>query len=201
MFMEGPLVEYHPVSLPVDWNGGIAYLDRDGVLNLGSANYVNNVDEVLIFKGVSEAIMSLRNAGYRIVIVTNQSPLSRGLLDQKALESIHSHIQDLVGEFDVIMTCPHRTFDGCRCRKPHPGMLNSASELLRGVSHKKLDWWGEKPIPLHPLDLMVGDRKSDMGAGWAVGARLFKVDERVGIPQIIDRIIAGDAGDLFDTGD
>jgi hypothetical protein len=55
--MEGPLVEYHPVSLPVDWNGGIAYLDRDGVLNLGSANYVNNVDEVLIFKGVSEAIM------------------------------------------------------------------------------------------------------------------------------------------------
>ena len=60
-----------------------------------------------------------------------------------------------------------------------------------------VDWWGEKPKPIHPLDLMVGDRDSDMGAGWAVGARLFKVDEEIGIQQVIERIINGDPGDDF----
>ena len=198
--MEGPLVEYHPVSLPVDWNGAIAYLDRDGVINLGSPNYVNNVDQVDIFEGVIDAISALRSAGYRIVIVTNQSPLIRGLWDHKTLESIHSHIQRLVGEFDVIMTCPHRMYDACHCRKPHPGMLNAASELLRGECHQKIDWMGAKPAPIHHLDLMVGDRNSDMGAGWAVGARLFRVDKRVGISQVIDRIILGEPGDHFDPG-
>ena len=76
-------------------------------------------------------------------------------------------------------------------------MLNKASEIIRNKSHKNLDWWGEKPQPIHPLDLMVGDRKSDMGAGWAVGARLFKVDENIGISQVIERIIANDDGDEF----
>lgn len=198
--MEGPLVEYHPVSLPVDWNGAIAYLDRDGVINLGSSNYINKVDEVVILNGVPEAINALRNSGYRIVIITNQSPLSRGLLDNDTLESIHFHIQNQVGEFDIIMTCPHRPYDSCRCRKPNPGMLNAASELLRGECHQKIDWRGVKPAPIHPLDFMVGDRKSDMGAGWAVGARLFRVDNRVGISQVIDRIILGEPGDHFDPG-
>jgi histidinol phosphatase-like enzyme len=60
-------------------------------------------------------------------------------------------------------------------------------------------WTGgcSKPEPIHPLDLMIGDRDSDMGAGWAVGARLFQVDEMVGIAGVIDRIIANDDGDEF----
>jgi histidinol phosphatase-like enzyme len=95
------------------------------------------------------------------------------------------------------MTCPHRTRDKCQCRKPRPGMLNRASEIIRGKSHDKVDWWGSKPEPIHPMDLMIGDRDSDMGAGWAVGARLFQVDEMVGIAGVIDRIIANDDGDEF----
>ena len=85
----------------------------------------------------------------------------------------------------------------CNCRKPRPGMLNQASQIIRGKSHDTVDWWGEKPQPIHPLDLMVGDRNSDMGAGWAVGARLFKVDENIGINQVIERIINDDPGDDF----
>jgi hypothetical protein len=76
-------------------------------------------------------------------------------------------------------------------------MLNYASELIRNQSHPKTDWWGTKPQPIHPLDLMVGDRNTDMGAGWAVGARLFKVEEDVGIASVIERIIQEDAGDDF----
>ena len=76
-------------------------------------------------------------------------------------------------------------------------MLNKASEIIRGKSHNSVDWWGEKPEPIHRLDLMVGDRDSDMGAGWAVGARLFKVDENIGIQQVIERIINNDPGDVF----
>ena len=180
-----------------NWNGAIAFVDRDGVLNYGSPNYINNPEELKIIPGAREAIMSLRNMGYRIAIVTNQSAIMRGLWDEKRIHSIHSKLQDEVGILDVLMTCPHRTRDKCQCRKPRPGMLNRASEIIRGKSHDNVDWWGAKPQPIHPLDLMIGDRDSDMGAGWAVGARLFQVDEMVGIAGVIDRIIANDDGDEF----
>jgi len=76
-------------------------------------------------------------------------------------------------------------------------MLNHASQIIRGECHSEVNWWGAKPKPIHPLDLMVGDRNSDMGAGWAVGARLFQVEEDVGITSVIERIIQDDAGDEF----
>ena len=76
-------------------------------------------------------------------------------------------------------------------------MLNNASDIIRQKSHSDVDWWGEKPTPIHELDLMIGDRDSDMGAGWAVGARLFQVDERFGITSVIDRIVGNDDGDEF----
>ena len=76
-------------------------------------------------------------------------------------------------------------------------MLNMASDLIRGQSHKEVNWWGKKPQPIHKLDVMVGDRDSDLGAGWAVGARLFKVNDEIGLPEVIDRIINGDPGDDF----
>ena len=195
--MEGPLVEVNLPEMAASWNGAIAYLDRDGVLNHGSSNYINSPDEVKILEGVPEAIIALRNAGYRIVIVTNQYAIIRGLWDSKQLEIIHQRLQELIGVIDVIVTCPHRYSDQCRCRKPHPGMLNEASQLIRGDSHMELDWWGNKPEPIHPLDLMVGDRKSDLGAGWAVGARLFQVNPHLGLASVVDRILSDDDGDDF----
>ena len=78
-----------------------------------------------------------------------------------------------------------------------PGMLNEASQIIRGKKHDLPDWWGDKPAPHNELDLMVGDRDSDMSAGWAVGARLFQVDEDIGIRQVIERIKKNDEGDHF----
>jgi histidinol-phosphate phosphatase family protein len=195
--MEGPIAEVNLPKLETEWNGALAFIDRDGVLNIGSPNYINSPEELQIITGSKEALQALRASGYRIVIVTNQSAIMRGIWGEETIHSIHKKLQEEIGEIDVLMTCPHRNRDQCGCRKPRPGMLNYASELIRNESHSKTDWWGAKPQPIHPLDLMVGDRESDMGAGWAVGARLFKVEEDVGITSVIDRIIQGDAGDDF----
>ena len=195
--MEGPIAEVNLQEMEVEWNGAIAFIDRDGVLNYGSPNYINSPEELRIIKGSKEAIIALRSLGYRIVIVTNQSAIMRGKWGEDTIKSIHSKLQKELGIFDVLMTCPHRNRDRCNCRKPKPGMLNHASQIIRGECHSEVNWWGAKPKPIHPLDLMVGDRNSDMGAGWAVGARLFQVEEDVGITSVIERIIQDDAGDEF----
>ncbi len=195
--MKGPVIEINQPTSGLKWNGAIAYLDRDGVLNYGSPNYVNSPEELKILPGAAEAVSKLRKLGYKIVITTNQSAIMRGLWEDGTIQKIHKKLQDEIGEIDVLVTCPHRDRDKCGCRKPMPGMLNSASEIIRQKSHSSINWWGEKPQPIHPLDLMVGDRDSDMSAGWTVGARLFKVNEHVGIAEVIDRIVSGDPGDKF----
>ena len=194
--MRGPIIQEFECDLK-NWHGGIAYLDRDGVLNYGSPNYINSPDELQIIPNSADAIAKLRALGFKIVIVTNQSAIMRGLWDEKRLESIHQKLVEEIGNVDLIITCPHRTRDGCNCRKPRPGMLFAGSEKIRGQSHKTVNWFGEKPIPIHELDLMVGDRNSDMGAGWAVGARLFQVNESLGLPSVIERICNGENGDEF----
>ena len=195
--MQGPIAEVNMSEIDLDWNGAIAFLDRDGVLNFGSPNYINSPNELEIIPGAKQAIKQLRNQGFRIAITTNQSAIMRGLWGEETIHAIHEKLQEELGMLDVLMTCPHRNRDMCNCRKPRPGMLNQASQIIRSKSHDTVDWWGEKPEPIHPLDLMVGDRNSDMGAGWAVGARLFKVDETVGINQVIERIINNEPGDDF----
>ena len=195
--MQGPIAEVNISKIDLEWNGAIAFLDRDGVLNFGSPNYINSPEELEIIPGAKQAIKELRKLGFRIAITTNQSAIMRGLWGEETIHSIHKKLQEELGMLDVLMTCPHRNRDMCNCRKPRPGMLNQASQIIRGKSHDTVDWWGEKPQPIHPLDLMVGDRNSDMGAGWAVGARLFKVDENIGINQVIERIINDDPGDDF----
>jgi len=77
-------------------------------------------------------------------------------------------------------------------------MKSCVNKLLRNqrVLHSKIDWAGSKPNSWNPLDTMVGDRKSDMGAGWAVGARTFEVSSQQGLPQVINRVL-----DTLDSGD
>ena len=201
--MDGAICDQIHSPLPVEWNGAIAFLDRDGVINHGKANYINSPEELVLLKGCAKSISALRHAGYRIAVVTNQSAISKGLWDELRLKEIHSALRSMLlaidedAHLDLILTCPHSYGEGCNCRKPHPGMLIEASQTLRGKAHSSFDWWSEKPQPIHPLDLMVGDRKSDMGAGWAIGARLFKVNAHNGLSEVIERITAGEDGDEF----
>lgn len=200
--MEGPIVDGSGSA-----TGPIAFIDRDGVLNYGRNGYVNHPNELIMIPGSGNAIARLRAKGYTICVVTNQSPIMRGLWTVERLQSIHNKLrQQLIEEnpdavIDIIMTCPHRNRDRCGCRKPWPGMLVKGNNILRDERqpNRRIDWAGPKPESWHPLDTMVGDRKSDMGAGWAVGARTFEVSDKLGLPQVIDRVLdEHDAGDFYD---
>ena len=197
--MKGPVIDGEGWA-----KGPIAFLDRDGVLNYGREGYVNNPSQMNVIPGAGHAIAQLRESGFTICVVTNQSPIMRDLWDVEQLHTIHEELRkQLLNEnkdavIDMILTCPHRNRDRCGCRKPWPGMLRTGHELLRNqrVLHSKIDWAGSKPNSWNPLDTMVGDRKSDMGAGWAVGARTFEVSSQQGLPQVINRVL-----DTLDSGD
>jgi len=112
-------------------------LDRDGVINEDSDDYIKSPDEWRPIAGSMEAIARLHRAGYRVVVATNQSGLARGLFDIDALTAIHEKMNNTVseagGHIDAMFFCPHGPDDGCTCRKPATGLLEDIQERL-GVS-------------------------------------------------------------------
>ncbi len=135
-------------------------LDRDGVINQDSDNYIKSPDEWIPINGSLEAISRLSRAGYRIFIATNQSGLARGLFDIETLNAIHKkmllEIQHRGGTIDAILFCPHGPDDHCDCRKPATGLYR---EIERRTSHSL------ENIPV------IGDSFRDLQAAEAVGAR------------------------------
>ena len=187
-----------------DWHGGIAFIDRDGVLNKDIGGHVNSTEEFFLHEGSAESVASLRRAGWKTCLVTNQSAIGRGWWDEENLEGIHQYmlkemaIIDSDAVFDSIQYCPHPSWEGCGCRKPMPGMLFAGMKEIRAETMLPSSWDSPKPKPKHPLDSMIGDRRGDMGAGWQIGARLFRVDSKLGIASVIDRVIdRDDSGDRF----
>lgn len=105
----------------------LVILDRDGVINHDSANFIKNPNEWIPIPGSLEAIAMLNQHGFRVAIATNQSGVSRGLFDMATLNSIHDKMQRELalvgGRIDAIFYCPHSADDHCDCRKPKPGMI------------------------------------------------------------------------------
>ena len=139
------------------------FLDRDGVL-MEDANYVGQVDRVILIPGVISALQRLRTAGFRLFVVTNQSGVARGYFSQEAVELIHNHLDRQFQQhgvwIDHYYVCPHHPEDNCDCRKPKPKFLRDAAETYR--------------LEL-PLCYMVGDRASDIAAGENAGAKTVLV--------------------------
>ena len=139
---------------------GLVVLDRDGVLNRDSRNFVKSADEWLPLPGAPEAVARLSQAGFTVAVATNQSGLARGLFDRRALAAMHRKLRRLVeregGRVDRIVVCPHGPDDGCRCRKPRPGLLERLAAYYR--------------INLEGVPV-VGDSLRDLQAAAAVGAR------------------------------
>ncbi|MDG2090223.1 MAG: D-glycero-beta-D-manno-heptose 1,7-bisphosphate 7-phosphatase [Gammaproteobacteria bacterium] len=110
----------------------LVILDRDGVINHDSDNYIKSVDEWIPIPNSIDAIARLSQAGFTVVVVTNQSGLARGFFDEITLANIHSYmcslVEDCGGKIEAIFYCPHAPNDGCSCRKPLPGMLNQIEE-------------------------------------------------------------------------
>ncbi len=102
-------------------------LDRDGVINEDSDDYIKSVDEWNPIPGSLEAINRLKKAGYLVIVATNQSGIARGLFNEEVLRQIHDKMHRLLASrgasVDGIFYCPHGPQDNCTCRKPKPGLL------------------------------------------------------------------------------
>ncbi len=138
----------------------LVVLDRDGTINEDSDDYIKSPAEWKPIPGSLEAIARLTQAGYRVVLATNQSGIGRGLFDTAALNAIHETLQRAAqqagGRIDAIFFCPHADAAGCECRKPKPGMLLEIGRRLN--------------VPLEGVP-MVGDALRDLQAAAAAGAR------------------------------
>ena len=138
----------------------LVILDRDGVINEDSDAYIKSVDEWVPVPGSIAAIARLSRAGFKIAVATNQSGLARGYFDEFALANMHALLCELVeeagGHVDAICYCPHGPDEGCRCRKPAPGLLERISAELH--------------VPLAGA-WYVGDTVKDIELGLAMACR------------------------------
>jgi D-glycero-D-manno-heptose 1,7-bisphosphate phosphatase len=109
----------------------LVILDRDGVINFDSDQYIKSPEEWRPIPGSLDAIARLNQWGYRVVVATNQSGVGRGLFEMDTLNAIHEKMVKAVsqagGRIDVVFFCPHTNMDRCNCRKPRPGMLEEIS--------------------------------------------------------------------------
>ncbi len=135
-------------------------LDRDGVINHDSDDFIKSPEEWEPIDGSLEAIARLNHAGYRVVVITNQSGIARGLLDVDTLSRIHNKMRRMLtqlgGKLEAILYCPHGADDNCGCRKPKEGSFTELAQRLR----IKLD-----NVPA------IGDSLRDIEAAQAVGAQ------------------------------
>jgi len=138
----------------------LVILDRDGVINVDSAQFIKNPAEWKPIPGSLEAIARLNHMGYRVVIASNQSGVGRGLFDMGALNAINDKmyraLSHVGGRVDALFYCPHAADANCECRKPKPGMLIDIGQRFN------VDLTG---VP------SVGDALRDLQAAHAVGAQ------------------------------
>ena len=135
-------------------------LDRDGVINQDSDQYIKSPDEWRPIPGSLEAIARLNQWGYRVVVVTNQSGVGQGLFEMDTLNAIHDKMiraaAQVGGRIDAIFFCPHTNDDKCDCRKPQAGMLKEVARRYNA------DLAG---VPA------IGDSLRDLQAAVTVGAQ------------------------------
>ena len=139
-------------------------LDRDGVINQDSDNFVKSPDEFVPLPGSLEAITKLNTAGYTVAVATNQSGIARGYYSLDTLQQMHDKLANLLSELgghvDYIAYCPHGPDDNCDCRKPRPGMYYQIAE------HFNTELTG---VPV------IGDSLRDLQAAHSVDAKPYLV--------------------------
>lgn len=110
----------------------VVFLDRDGVINRDSAEYIKNRQEFEFLPGSITALVRLREAGYDVIVITNQSAVNRGMITLKGLDDMHHMMKETIqrhgGRIREIYYCPHRPDEGCDCRKPKPGLILKACD-------------------------------------------------------------------------
>ena len=141
------------------------FLDRDGVINRcvvrdGKPYPPAGVEDLDVPPGVPEALARLHDAGFRLVVVTNQPDVARGTQRRSVVDAVHAHLSRML-PIDEFRVCDHDDGDGCRCRKPEPGLLEASAR--------------EGGIHL-PNSFMIGDRWRDVEAGRRAGCTTIFID-------------------------
>lgn len=145
-----------------------ALLDRDGTIIVDKV-YLADPDAIEFAPGALEGLRLLRDAGFALVLITNQSGIARGYFDEATLEAVHDRLRALLAAegltLAAIFHCPHGPDDGCACRKPAPGMV----------------WDAMRTLGFGPEDaIFIGDSDADMGAARAAGV----IGIRIGGPEV-----------------
>ncbi|MCB1671737.1 MAG: D-glycero-beta-D-manno-heptose 1,7-bisphosphate 7-phosphatase [Gammaproteobacteria bacterium] len=142
----------------------LVILDRDGVINQDSDDYIKSPEEWIPIERSLAAIAALSQAGFRVAVATNQSGIARGLFDSYTLARIHQKMCSLTeragGVVDAVFYCPHGPDEGCHCRKPEPGLLEEISR--------------EFDVPLQGVPF-VGDSLKDLQVAKTSGCIPFLV--------------------------
>jgi D-glycero-D-manno-heptose 1,7-bisphosphate phosphatase len=154
------------------------FLDRDGVLNKELGDYVCRLEDFVVLDNF-EALKTLQDRGYLLIVATNQGGLAKGWYTEDELAKMHNHMRDTYKqhgvEFTDIFYCPHHpNFTGdCDCRKPKPGLL------LQGIAKYNID-----PAQSY----FIGDRERDVEAGTAAGVTGILVDSDQPISSVLSLI-------------
>ena len=144
------------------------FLDRDGVINQERKDYVKKLDEFRILDKTSDAINIIKNNGFLVIIITNQSAINRKLLSVETLNKIHEKLQSYLEKYDIsfdgVYFCPHTQSENCECRKPKPGLI------LQAVTDFQIDL---------SESYMIGDSETDIQAARNAGCKgiLLKKDQ------------------------
>jgi D-glycero-D-manno-heptose 1,7-bisphosphate phosphatase len=136
------------------------FLDRDGVIIVNRSSYVCSWGDVVFYPGALTALRRIRSSPYKVILVTNQSAVGRGIISISQAEEINARVVEAIqqagGCVEGVYMCPHTPEDGCACRKPQPGLiLQAARELFLDVDQS----------------ILIGDALSDILAGQAAGIR------------------------------
>ena len=146
---------------------GAVFLDRDGVINVDRCDYVKSWTEFKFLPRVFGALRLLKKNHTRVIIITNQSAVNRGLMTLDTLLEIHEKMLNAIrkngGEVDAIYYCPHTPDENCECRKPKPGMV------LKAVKDLKIDL---------SLSYLVGDSEKDVELARSVKVKCIKIAEK-----------------------
>ena len=141
----------------------VALIDRDGTIIVDKV-YLSDPDGIEFAPGAIEGLKLLRDAGFALVLITNQSGIARGLFDVATLERIHDRLRSMLAAeglgLEAIYFCPHGPDDGCDCRKPKPGMIRKAMRDLGFRADEAA---------------LIGDSDADMGAAAAAGVAGVRV--------------------------
>ena len=150
------------------------FLDRDGVINLERKDYVKSIKEFQIRDDVPKAIAVLKQKGFLVIVITNQSAINRKLLTIEILDEIHNHLQKILRDnntsIDYFYFCPHRPDEKCECRKPNPGMLLKAAQ--------------EHNIEMNQ-SFMIGDSLTDIQAAEKAGCKGMLLKQNQNLLELI----------------